>query len=145
MTRWHILDDDSLFLSCAVCHYLLHRAFLSLTNTALIFGCKLGSPFFIHAQGQTPHTGLSLWIPAIWSRQAKITSSFFLGGGNLSALAFSKLCRGTITQFKLYAVQFEEDYDYIRPIYYFMWLLMILCTQPTQLITFSMNNKWVVK
>lgn len=36
---------------------------------------------------------------------------------------------------------FEEDYDYIRPIYYFVWLLMILCTQPTQLITFSMNNK----
>ena len=67
----------------------------------------------------------------------KIT--FFLG--ITSAFAFGELCRGTITQFKPYAVQFEEDYDYIGPIYYFMWLLMILCTQPTQLITFSMNNK----
>lgn len=39
---------------------------------------------------------------------------FFFSQGNLPALALSKLRRGTITQFKLYAVQFEEDYDYIR-------------------------------
>lgn len=55
---------------------------------------------------------------------------FFLEGGYFVRFSFSKLFSGAIIQFKLYAVQFEEDYDYIRPIYYFMWLLMILCTRP---------------
>lgn len=45
---------------------------------------------------------------------------FFLMWRNVSfseviclLLPLSKLRRGTITQFKPYAVQFEEDYDYI--------------------------------
>lgn len=147
MTRWPTLDDNSPLLSGAAHHCLLHRLLLSLDNAAPLSVSDLGWPFLTHAQGQTPHAGHSLRLYAIWSRQTKITSFFLRCEGEVICLPrlWAKRCRGTITQFKLYALQFEEDYDHIRPIYYFMWLLMILCTQPTQLITFPMNNKWVVK
>lgn len=60
---------------------------------------------------------------------------------DLSSAAPSQLGRATVTQPELYAPQFGEDYDYISSIYYFMWLLMILCARRTRRITFSMNNK----
>lgn len=116
--------------------WLVTICYTPFSSAALIFCCKLGSPFVIHAQGQTRDSHFGFTENLILSDKiVQFFIYFFL------LWVFSKLCRRNITQFKLYAVQFEQDYDYIRPIYYFMWLLMILCTQPTQRITFSMNNK----
>lgn len=144
MAWWHILDDvvnSSLFLSCVVSHCLLRRlCFCHPPTLHWYLCCELGSPFSL-SMPKVKHLTQDSHFSFMQFDLIKQNHHFFLFFFVFSALAFSKLCSGNITQFKLYTVQFEEDYDVIRPIYYFMWLLMILCTQPTQLITFSMNNK----
>lgn len=130
LANWAARHRGTRWISSVLCHCFRH-----FTNAEPMFSSKPRSPFFIHTRSHTSRGTLTLD-----SRHSSGSKNFFRGG-NLSALAFSELSRGTITQFKLYAVHFEEDYDDIGPIYYFTWLLMILCTQPTQLITFPMNNK----
>lgn len=132
---WMLLMIPQLFLSCVVSHYLFP------SFAALIFWLHDGStssssrPKVKHLTNDQ----CTLLSHAVWSRQTKSSHPLFL---YFSAVAVSKVCSSNITTFQsCMQCSLKRIMIISGPIYYFTWLLMILCTRPTQLITFSMNNK----